>query len=164
MLEVTTDQVTFTLPTLFSFKTAMELQIFGEDLRVLRDLGQDAMAALENVKGLKDTDLSLKKGYPEIHIVLDRELLATKNLEAYQVAQMLRTEVQGDIATRFSHRRSLTVGNRDSDPTPVSAIRSRQAPSSYRAANRARSRARRRSPRGRRRGRPSTQASGLRRN
>ncbi len=102
VLEVTTEQVTFTLPTLFSFKTAMELQIFGEDLRVLRDLGRKAMAAIEDVKGLKDTDLSLKEGYPEIHIVLDRELLAAKNIEAYQVAQLLRTEVQGDIATRFS--------------------------------------------------------------
>ncbi|MCH8204277.1 MAG: efflux RND transporter permease subunit, partial [Candidatus Hydrogenedentes bacterium] len=102
VLEVTTEQVTFTLPTLFSFKTAMELQIFGEDLSVLRDLGREAMAAIEDVKGLKDTDLSLKQGYPEVHIVLDRELLAAKNIEAYQVAQLLRTEVQGDIATRFS--------------------------------------------------------------
>ncbi|MDK1021006.1 MAG: efflux RND transporter permease subunit [Candidatus Hydrogenedentes bacterium] len=102
VLEVTSEQVTFTLPTLFSFKTAIELQIFGDDLGVLRDLGREAMLSIEDVRGLKDMDFSLKRGYPEIHIVLDRELLATKNLEPYQVAQLLRTEIQGDVATHFS--------------------------------------------------------------
>lgn len=100
--EVAIDPLTFTLPTLFSFKTAMELHIFGKDLNTLRSLGNEVLEAVEDVEGLVDTDLNLKKGYPEVHIVLDRELLSTKNLEPFQVAQMLRTEVQGDIATRFS--------------------------------------------------------------
>lgn len=102
VVAVTPDPVAFTLPSLFSFKTALELQIFGEDLDILRELADAALAAVETVPGVTDADVSLKRGYPEVHIVLDRELLATKNLEPYLVAQLLRTEVQGDIATRFN--------------------------------------------------------------
>lgn len=99
---VTPDPVTFTLPSLFSFKVALEVQIYGEDLDMLRDLSEAALVQVETVPGLADLDLSLKRGYPEVHVVLDRELLSSKNLEPFQVAQMLRTEVQGDIATRFN--------------------------------------------------------------
>jgi len=98
----TSEQVTFELPTLFSFKTAMEIQIYGEELEQLRIIGESVVASIHDVEGLKDVDLSLKQGYPEIHITLDRELLSTKNLQPFQVAQLLRTEVQGDIATRFN--------------------------------------------------------------
>lgn len=102
VLASSSDMITFTLPTLFSFKTAVELQIFGEDLNGLRTLGKTVVEAIASVEGLKDVELSLKKGYPEIQIVLDRDLLASKNLTPYQVAQLLRTEVQGEVATRFN--------------------------------------------------------------
>jgi HAE1 family hydrophobic/amphiphilic exporter-1 len=46
--------------------------------------------------------LSIKQGYPEVIIELDRELLAAKGITPGQVAQRLRTEVQGEVATKFS--------------------------------------------------------------
>ena len=104
---VTSDEITFTLPTLFSFKTPIELQIQGDDLNVLRDVGRRSLAALEGTPGLRDAELSIKPGYPEIIIELDRELLATKNLSEDTVAQRLRTELQGEVATRFNQ-----AGNR----------------------------------------------------
>lgn len=98
------DQITFTLPTLFSFKTAVELQICGDDLAELERIGKRVLAAIRDVRGLQDAELSVKKGYPEIIVELDRDLLAAKGLTPIQVAQRLRTEVQGDVATRFSRR------------------------------------------------------------
>ncbi|MEK7794666.1 MAG: efflux RND transporter permease subunit, partial [Candidatus Hydrogenedentota bacterium] len=102
VIAATPDQVTFTLPTMFSFKTAVELEIYGEGLDELRELGVTALAALEGVQGLKDVELSLKKGHPEIIITPDRDLLAAKGLGPDAIARLLRTEVGGDIATRFS--------------------------------------------------------------
>lgn len=102
VLEKTANEVTFTLPTLFSFKTAVELQIRGEDLRGLKALGLEVLDALEGIEGIKDTELSMREGYPEVIIELDRDLLASRGISPEQVAQLLRTEVQGDIATRFS--------------------------------------------------------------
>ncbi len=99
---IASEQLTFSLPTLFSFKTAVEVQVRGDDYQELKKVGMRAVEAMRGIQGLKDTELSVKKGYPEIIIELDRDLLASKNLSPIQVAQRLRTEVQGDVATRFS--------------------------------------------------------------
>jgi HAE1 family hydrophobic/amphiphilic exporter-1 len=96
------EEITFTLPSLFSFKTPVEIQIVGDDLRELRRIGELALAAVATVEGVADPELSVKQGYPEIVIELDRELLATKGVAPGIVAQRLRTEVQGEIATRFN--------------------------------------------------------------
>ncbi len=96
------EEFTFTLPSLFTFKTAVELQIVGDDIRPLRKLGERALAVIRKVPGIADAELSVKAGYPEIIVELDRELLANYGLTAGQVANRLRTEIQGDVATRFN--------------------------------------------------------------
>ncbi len=97
-----TNNITFTLPSLFSFKTAVEIQVRGDDLAELRRVGRGVLHAIQGIPGLKDAELTLREGYPEIIIELDRDLLAAKGVSADQVAQKLRTEVQGELATRFN--------------------------------------------------------------
>ena len=101
---VSSDDITFTLPTMFTFKTAVELHIVGDDLEQLRRLGENALPIISAVPGVEDADLSAKPGYPEIIVEMDRELLASRGLSPNQVAERVRTEVQGDVATRFSQR------------------------------------------------------------
>lgn len=98
-----TEEITFTLPSMFSFKAALELQLVGEDLDVLKDVGSKALEVVQGVAGVEDAELSVKQGYPEVIIELDRELLAAKGITPGQVAQRLRTEVQGEVATKFSN-------------------------------------------------------------
>lgn len=100
--QLSSDTITFTLPTLFSFKSAVEMEIRGDDLAELKRVGTRALEAIKDVKGVKDAELSVKRGYPEIVIVLDRDLLAAKGLSAFDVATRLRAEVQGEVATRLS--------------------------------------------------------------
>ena len=95
------DEVTFTLPTLFSFKTAVEIQLVGEDLDILRELGNQAVLALNGVDGLEDEELSVRAGYPELIVTFDRAKLASMGLSPGQVADRLRREVAGVVATRF---------------------------------------------------------------
>lgn len=97
-----TEEVTFTMPSLFSFKTAIELQVVGDDLDMLKDVGQRSLEAVRAVPGVQDPELSVRAGYPEVIIELDRELLASKGLSPGQVAQRLRAEVQGEVATKFN--------------------------------------------------------------
>jgi len=99
--KVSSDDITFTLPTLFSFKTAVEIQVRGDDLEELKRVGHRALEAIRDIEGVKDAELSVKRGYPEVIIELDRDLLATKNLSPIEVAQRLRNEVRGEVATRF---------------------------------------------------------------
>jgi HAE1 family hydrophobic/amphiphilic exporter-1 len=95
-------EVTFTLPSLFSFKTAVELQIRGDELDELKRVGQAVLRELNDVQGLRDAELNIRAGYPEIIVKMDKDLLSQYGLSAEQVAQRLRTEIQGDAPTRFN--------------------------------------------------------------
>ncbi len=97
-----TEKITFTLPSIFSFKTAVEAQIFGDDIAVLKRFGEAVMEHVRGVSGVRDAELSVKTGYPEIIISLDKDLLASKGITPGQVAACLRREVQGEVATRFN--------------------------------------------------------------
>lgn len=98
----TDENIAFTMPTLFSFRSAIEIQIVGDSLDDLRRFGQAATQSLNNIEGLTDAELSIRPGYPELIIEMDRDLLSSRGLSPGQVAQRLRAEVQGEVATRFS--------------------------------------------------------------
>jgi HAE1 family hydrophobic/amphiphilic exporter-1 len=99
---VTSGEVTFSLPSLFSFKTAIELQIRGDQYDELERIGKRVVDAISSVPGVKDPELNMKEGSPEIIIELDRDLLAAKGITPESVAQRLRTEVQGDLPTELN--------------------------------------------------------------
>ncbi|MBI5092672.1 MAG: efflux RND transporter permease subunit [Candidatus Hydrogenedentes bacterium] len=101
---MTKDEVTFTLPTLFSFKTAVELQLRGDETEVLKQVGERALDEVRGIPGVADAQLSIRQGYPEVIIQLDRDLMAAKGISPDQVARRLRNEVQGDVATAFNRR------------------------------------------------------------
>ena len=96
------EEITFQLPSLFSFKTAIELQVVGEDLTRLKDLGEEALARISEVPGVTDAELSVKSGYPEVIIRPDRALLAARGVSVTDVAAKIRSELQGDVPTKFS--------------------------------------------------------------
>ncbi|MFA6240263.1 MAG: efflux RND transporter permease subunit [Candidatus Hydrogenedentales bacterium] len=98
------DKAIFTLPSLFSFKTAVELQIRGDDYRELKRIGDDVVVAIADVEGIKDLELNMREGYPEIIIQMDRDLLAAKGIVPEAVAMRLRSELQGDLPTEFSRQ------------------------------------------------------------
>jgi HAE1 family hydrophobic/amphiphilic exporter-1 len=100
--EVTSGEVTFSLPSLFSFKTAIELQIRGDRYDELERIGKQVVAVISGVSGVKDPELNMKEGSPEIIVELDRDLLAAKGIAPEMVAQRLRTEVQGDRPTELN--------------------------------------------------------------
>lgn len=103
ILAAATDEViTFSTPTLFSFRSAIETQLVGDSLLELRRFGQEAVAEMSVIPGVKDAELSVKAGYPELIIEMDRNLLAARGLSPGAVAQRLRSEIQGEVATRFS--------------------------------------------------------------
>ncbi|GMW01060.1 MAG: hypothetical protein AMXMBFR84_21970 [Candidatus Hydrogenedentota bacterium] len=101
ILNITSNEVNFSLPALLSFRSPVELQILGPDILELRRIGEKVVAAISDVEGIRDPDVSVKEGYPEVIISLDRELLASKGLTPQQIAERLRAELYGDVATDF---------------------------------------------------------------
>jgi hydrophobic/amphiphilic exporter-1 (mainly G- bacteria), HAE1 family len=103
LLAATVDEnIAFTLPTLFSFRSAIEIQIVGDSLAELRRYGQAATVILNEIEGVTDAELSIRPGYPELIIEMDRDLLSARGLSPGEVAKRLRAEIQGEVATRFS--------------------------------------------------------------
>lgn len=96
--EVTYD---FRRPTLFSFTTPIEVEIFGYDLGELQAAASQVAARLEGIAGLKDVKTTTRLGNPEIQVRFDRERLARLNLDENSIADILRNKIRGDVASRY---------------------------------------------------------------
>ncbi len=91
----------FSRPTLFSFKTPVEVEIYGYDLESLREAADLMAARMESIGGLSDVTSSARLGNPEVQIRFDRLKLARLGLEENQVATVLRNKIRGEVASRF---------------------------------------------------------------
>ncbi len=88
-------------PTLFSFKTPIEVEIYGYDLAILRQVADRVAGRLEAIRGLSDIKTTTQLGNPEIHVVFDRERLARLGLEESQISNILRNKIRGEVASRY---------------------------------------------------------------
>jgi HAE1 family hydrophobic/amphiphilic exporter-1 len=91
-------------PTLFSFRTPIEVEIETYDLATLRRLGQRAERALDELPFLTDVKTTARAGAPEVQIDYDREALSRRGLDLRNVAELVRAKVQGEIATEYRKR------------------------------------------------------------
>jgi HAE1 family hydrophobic/amphiphilic exporter-1 len=89
----------FGRPSYFSFRTPIEVEIRGYNLSLLDRLSDDLTARMHGIPGLTDIKSSTEGGNPELQIRFDRERLATHGLTLGQVASVVRTKVQGTVAT-----------------------------------------------------------------
>ena len=91
-------------PALFSFKTPVEVEIRGYDLVTLRRMSQEAVERLKTIPGLVDVRSSLQVGNPELQISYRRDRLAEFGLSLRNVAELVRSKVQGKVATDFREK------------------------------------------------------------
>lgn len=89
-------------PVLFSFKTPIEVEVHGEDLRRLREMSDVVAARMARMSELADVESTLRSGAPELQIEYDRELLARYDLSISETAQMVRNQVKGFEATLYN--------------------------------------------------------------
>lgn len=90
-----------TRPSLFSLRPPIELVLFGHNLVQLAQSAEEVAGTLRELPGLRDVQQSMRPGYPEVQIHFDRLRLAALNLSPRQVAEGLRGQVDGDIATQL---------------------------------------------------------------
>ncbi len=92
---------TFSRPTLFSFKTPVEVEIYAFDLGEQRVVADKVKQMLGKIEGLSDIQTTAELGNPEVQVRFDRERLARYGLDESQVAQLLRNKIRGDVASRY---------------------------------------------------------------
>jgi len=93
--------VSLDAPSLFTVDSPVEVVLYGWDLDDLRHAGDVVAAGMKGVPGLEDVQSSLVKGYPEVRIRYDRDLLNRFGLDPGTVAQRVRDKVQGVAATKI---------------------------------------------------------------
>ena len=92
---------TFSRPTLFSFKTAIEVEVYAFDLEDQRRAAEAVVQRLDNIPGLSDIQTTTKLGSPEIQVRFDRERLARLGLDETRIGEILRNKIRGDVASRY---------------------------------------------------------------
>ena len=99
--EIPEIEVEVSHPALFSFKTPIEVEVRGYNLRQLRQLSLEAESRMAGLPGLVDVKSSLQAGNPELQISYKRDQLAAYGLSLRNVAELVRHKVQGKVATDF---------------------------------------------------------------
>ena len=130
-------------PSYFTFRTPIEAEVYGDDLAQLHAVAGELRGDMENIPGLVDVRTTAELGNPELQVQFHREQLTRLGLDLAQVAETMRSKVQGTVATRFQQGdreidirvrsvdmgkasvddlSSLIVGQRDGVPIPLSAV------------------------------------------
>jgi hydrophobic/amphiphilic exporter-1 (mainly G- bacteria), HAE1 family len=99
----------FERPTYFSFRTPIEVEIYGDQLADLHEAAAAVRDRVARVPGLVDVKSSAELGNPELQVRFDRRQFAQLDLSIGDVAATIRNKVQGEVATR------LTEGDREID-------------------------------------------------
>jgi hydrophobic/amphiphilic exporter-1 (mainly G- bacteria), HAE1 family len=109
-------EATFRRPSFFTFKTPVELELYGDDYGVLRRVAGQAAGSLQAIPGLADVASSAEAGSPEVRVRFNPDQLARLDLTPESVSQTLRAKVKGEVATRVSEGdREIDVVVRASD-------------------------------------------------
>ncbi len=92
----------FERPSVFTLRTPVEVEVYGDDLSELHAAAGTVFQDLTKIPGLVDLQSSAELGNPELQVRFHREQLVQLGLDLAQVATTVRDKVQGDVATRFS--------------------------------------------------------------
>jgi len=82
----------------------IEIKIFGKDFDVLKEYGNRIKERIKDVEGIRDINLSLREGKPELQIKVDREKAYHYGLTVAQIGSSLQVANLGRIATRYRER------------------------------------------------------------
>jgi len=91
-------------PVLFSFKTPIEVEIYGYNLQKLQQYSRELEDRMQQIPGIIDVKSNIQRGNPEVQIVYNRPLLSKYGLNIMNVASIVRNKVRGDVATEFKER------------------------------------------------------------
>jgi len=79
----------------------VQIQISGDDLDTLAQLGDQVAGIVRQVPGTREVASSLEEGRPELHVVVNRDRASMYGLGLAEVASTVRTAVDGSVATLY---------------------------------------------------------------
>lgn len=122
---------------------AVNMEISGEDIRLLGDLASRVRAAIRDIPGLVDLKDNFVKGKPEVTVRIDKEKAALLGLDAFTVAYTVKAAINGvkvgvfregkeefDILARLPERerhsldalKRITISGPRGEPIPITSV------------------------------------------
>jgi len=89
------------VPSYFSFKTPIEIEVYSDDRQILEGATNRVLEQMVETGLFKDVQSSVSEGNPEVIIHFDRELMSKMDLSIGEIANALRDKIQGATPTRF---------------------------------------------------------------
>lgn len=77
------------------------IRVRGDDLVVLKQLSKQVEDIVRTIPGTREVSSTLRDGNPEIQVKIDRRRAATYGLTPAQIANEVKTAVNGTVATRY---------------------------------------------------------------
>ncbi|MEE9162090.1 MAG: efflux RND transporter permease subunit, partial [Candidatus Neomarinimicrobiota bacterium] len=119
-------QAKLSRPTLFTFRTPVEVEVSGFNLDHLKRISSQIAGRMAQSPRFADVKSTMASGHPEIQILFDRERAAALDLSVYKIANRVVDHVRGNVATRYAWRDrkiDVLVRAREADRTSVAALR-----------------------------------------
>ena len=91
-------------PTLFSFKTPIEVEVRGYNLLELERLSLELAQEMRTVPGLRDIKASTEGGNPEVQIVFNRRRVAQLGMDVASIGTIVRNKVMGEVSTELNRQ------------------------------------------------------------
>jgi HAE1 family hydrophobic/amphiphilic exporter-1 len=113
-------------PTLFSFKTPIEVEVRGYNLQELERLSLTLAQQMREIQGLRDVKASMEGGNPEVQIIFNRRRVAQAGLDIATIGNIIRNKVMGDVSTelnRLDRKVDIRVRSREQDRNNVDDLR-----------------------------------------
>ena len=85
----------------------IQIDLKGTDLAHLSKAGDDVVKALQGVSGLVDINSNNRPPKPEIQIQIDRDRAARLGAGTFQVASLMRSLIDGDLASKYREGEKL---------------------------------------------------------
>lgn len=121
---------------LFGGDKPITLEVYGEDFDQTDEVAEKLREMLEKIPGTTDISISREKGKPELWVRVDREKAAALGLSMAIVADTLRTNFSGKVASRYQEEGEeydIFVRLREEDRTKTEDIDNILIPSPLRA-------------------------------
>jgi cobalt-zinc-cadmium resistance protein CzcA len=86
--------------TLTGTKGSLALKIFGEDLKVLEEKGEEVTAVISGIKGMHDVKLLRDFGQPNLDLTIDRRQAARFGINVADIQDAVQTAVGGNAVSQ----------------------------------------------------------------
>ncbi|MFO1518885.1 MAG: CusA/CzcA family heavy metal efflux RND transporter [bacterium] len=98
-------------------RSDVAVKIFGPDLKILKEKGDEVVKALSEVKGAEDVKVEQIAGLPVMRVIIDREKIARFGINAHDVIEALEAAVGGKkVGEIFEEERRYDLTIRISSP------------------------------------------------